>query len=217
MTGDGFRVARPERNRLFGHPALIGVLRDLGRQVKALRWTPLSIGDLGQPRGGPAPSGHASHQTGLDVDIWFMPPAGGHSPSMIDGPHQRPSPRFDARAVKLLALTAHDARVERIFVHPILKRALCRAPDADRSWLHKLRPWWGHDDHFHVRLHCPADSPACVAQAPLPAGDGCGELGWWFNPSAQAARDQGHQAYSSKVGATPSLPKPCDELRMPPR
>ena len=37
---------------------------------------------MGQPRGGPLPYGHASHQTGLDVDIWLdlspkpaLPPA----------------------------------------------------------------------------------------------------------------------------------------------
>ena len=29
------------------------------------------VGDMAQPRGGPLPFGHASHQTGLDVDIWF--------------------------------------------------------------------------------------------------------------------------------------------------
>jgi len=28
--------------------------------------------DLGQPRGGPTLSGHRSHQSGLDVDIWFL-------------------------------------------------------------------------------------------------------------------------------------------------
>jgi len=32
-----------------------------------------------------------------------------------------------------------------------------------------------------VRLRCPADSPDCRPQDPLPAGDGCGAaLAWWF-------------------------------------
>src|SRR5260370_27770907 len=36
-------------------------------------WKGILIGDMAQPRGGPLPFGHKSHQTGLDVDIWFMP------------------------------------------------------------------------------------------------------------------------------------------------
>ena len=83
-VGDGFRVAKPERNRVFGHPLLVGLIRDLGEQLVALKASPLSVGDLGQPRGGPAPTGHASHQTGLDVDLWFLPPVDGSALSMVD-------------------------------------------------------------------------------------------------------------------------------------
>jgi len=49
----------------------------------------------------------------------------------------------------------------------------------------KIRPWWGHNYHFHVRLYCPADDPQCRPQAAPPAGDGCGkELDWWFTEEA---------------------------------
>ena len=44
----------------------------------------LSIGDLGQARGGPAPSGHVSHQSGLDVDIWFWLLGNGHTLSAME-------------------------------------------------------------------------------------------------------------------------------------
>ena len=163
-------------------------------------------------RGGPAPSGHASHQTGLDVDVWFLPPTGGHAPSMVDAARKQPSAAFGARMVRLLQAAAADPRVDRIFVNPILKRALCDKSGGDRGWLQKLRPWWGHDDHFHVRLACPADSPACTPQAPLPPGDGCGELAWWFDEKAQADREKGHQTYAAKVGAAPVLPDGCKVL-----
>src|SRR5215471_15247630 len=180
MRGAGFKVVHPERKRVYGHPLLIGLIRDVGKQLKKLHLAPLGVGDLAQPRGGPAPSGHASHQTGLDVDL-----------------------RFGTRETmaRLLELVASDARVDRVFVNPAIKRDLCSQSHAE--WLHKIRPWWGHDDHFHVRLACPPDSPDCVAQAPLAAGDGCGELDWWFRPDAQADREKSHQTYSSKVGATP--------------
>jgi penicillin-insensitive murein endopeptidase len=214
LSGPGFRVAKPERNRIFGHPLLVGLIRDLGRRLVELKQPPISVGDLGQPRGGPAPTGHASHQTGLDVDLWFLPPVAGEALSMVDRARKQPSPRFTAAVMHLLELTADDARVERIFVNPILKRAVCErtAGSGDRAWLRKLRPWWGHDDHFHVRLACPADSPACTAQAPLPPGDGCGELAWWFDDKAQADREKGHQTYAAKVGASPPLPEGCQTM-----
>ena len=33
--------------------------------------------------------------------------------------------------------------VERIFVHPAIKKALCQTKDTDRKWLGKVRPWLG--------------------------------------------------------------------------
>ena len=36
-------------------------------------WNGLLVGDLAQPRGGPMLTGHASHQMGLDADVWFTP------------------------------------------------------------------------------------------------------------------------------------------------
>lgn len=208
LSGPGFRVARPERHRVFGHPLLIALVRELGRRMQALHLLPVDVGDLGQARGGPAPSGHASHQTGLDVDVWFSPPVHGRALSMVDAAHQRPAKAFGARMVALLEAAAADPHVERIFVNPILKRALCERP-GDHGWLRKLRPWWGHDDHFHVRLACPPDSPECVAQAPLPSGDGCSALKWWFDAKAQAERHKEHASYSAKVGAAPALPEHC--------
>jgi penicillin-insensitive murein endopeptidase len=216
LRGPGFRVARPERGRVFGHPGLIGLIRELGARLQSLHLAAISVGDLGQPRGGPAPTGHASHQTGLDVDIWFLPPSGKQTLSLVDAATQQVTDRFTDGVVRLLELVAADARVDRLFVNPALKRALCQRTDGSaREWLRKVRPWWGHDDHFHVRLACPADSPECVAQPALPPGDGCDALDWWFNPAAQEERKQDHQAYSAKVGAAPELPEHCRALVAP--
>jgi penicillin-insensitive murein endopeptidase len=74
-----------------------------------------------------------------------------------------------------------DPLVQRIFVNPAIKKALCREAGSDRAWLEKVRPWWGHDYHFHVRLRCPSDSPECKPQPPAGGGDGCSkELNSWF-------------------------------------
>ena len=155
------------------------------------------VGDLSQPRGGPTPSGHRSHQTGLDADIGYAAPAGvraGHlsrqareqlSPlAVIDLKTHETTGAWTPAVAKLLALAAADPAVDRIFVNPAIKKLLCAGPTAKAPWQGRLRPWWAHHDHFHVRLKCPADSPQCVPQDP-PPDDGCGAtLAWWFSEDA---------------------------------
>ena len=89
---------------------------------------------------------------------------------------------------RVLKAAASDPGVARIFVNSAIKQALCwsEPQGAGRMWLRKIRPWYGHDAHFHVRLNCPEGAPGCVEQAPMPAGDGCDEtLAWWFTDEAR--------------------------------
>jgi penicillin-insensitive murein endopeptidase len=54
--------------------------------------------------------------------------------------------------------------------------------DKHPSWMDKVRPWYGHNDHIHVRLKCPADSPNCRKQPAVPDDAGCGKsLDYWFS------------------------------------
>jgi penicillin-insensitive murein endopeptidase len=194
LEGRGYQVVGAQRHRSFGHPALIAYVEALGRALAEAGFARVYVGDLGQPRGGPMPGAHASHQTGLDVDVRFdldakpsaaarpRAPAAVQSLVLADNLEVDPA-RWRPEHAQLLALAAAPAGVDRIFVHPAIKRRLCRATEGDRAWLQKLRPWFGHDAHFHVRLRCPAGSAACVSGLPLPAGDGCDEtLAWWFEP-----------------------------------
>lgn len=201
--GPGFQVIRLSRHRFFAHSVTIAFVERLGRGALAAGLPPFYVGDLSQPRGGPLPFGHASHETGLDVDIWFnldaKPPLSAAAredpplPSMVLPDQRAVDPvRFGERQVRLLRLAASDPAVDRLFVHWTIKRALCASASGtgagNRAWLHRVRPWAGHDDHFHIRLACPADSPDCMRQAPIPAGDGCdASLDWWFRPHAPAA------------------------------
>jgi penicillin-insensitive murein endopeptidase len=101
-------------------------------------------------------------------------------------------------------------------VHPIIKRELCQNTQGDRGWLAKIRPWHGHDDHFHVRLGCPLSSPECQPQAPVAAGDGCGEeLAWWFSDEARGDRDKAQKTYQAKVLRGPRVPAQCLALIAP--
>ena len=53
--------------------AINGSLNAISK-LKKIGWKGLYIGDLGNPRGGPTPYGHVSHQVGLEVDIKMKPP-----------------------------------------------------------------------------------------------------------------------------------------------
>jgi penicillin-insensitive murein endopeptidase len=196
--GPNWQVMRPSRNRAWGHPVLIGFLEQLSVTAAAEpQWPGLLVGDIGQPRGGPMLTGHESHQIGLDADIWLTPmpdrrlsaterdemeatnlvAANGDD---VDSSFWRPQHR------KLIEAAARGATVARIFVNPAIKRALCREAGADRDWLRRIRPWWGHMRHFHLRLRCPPGEPECRDQPASPPGDGCGaELEWWFTAEAR--------------------------------
>ncbi|MDU8925402.1 penicillin-insensitive murein endopeptidase [Pasteurellaceae bacterium LIM206] len=191
--GDGYQVIRINKNRFYGHPHMIDYLERLGKKVKAAGLPTMLIGDIAMPAGGRFLTGHASHQMGLDADIWLrMGPMSDSEALNSDGKGllvvNRAIQRVDDRVwtpnqAKLIKLAAEDSEVTRIFVNPAIKLKLCQTAGSDRAWLHKIRPWWGHDTHFHVRLACPADARYCENQAPVPAGDGCGaELYSWFEP-----------------------------------
>jgi penicillin-insensitive murein DD-endopeptidase len=195
--GPNWQVMRPSRNRAWGHPALIALIERLAPRLPAeAGWPGLLVGDIAQPRGGPMLTGHGSHQIGLDADIWLTPmPNRRLSPSERDELPAVDVVRTDGMDIDptawtpqhrhLLQAFAREPAMERIFVNAAIKRALCHEAGADRSWLTKIRPWWGHNYHFHIRLYCPASEPQCHAQAAPPPGDGCGkELDWWFTEEA---------------------------------
>jgi penicillin-insensitive murein endopeptidase len=187
IDGPAWQVMRLSRNRNWGHPRLISLVERLAADVKAHDgWNGLLVGDISQPRGGPMLTGHASHQIGLDADIWLT---------------QMPDKRFtrrereDTSAISMLAAdrvsidpniwteahgrlilrAASYSQVERVLVHPAIKKALCENKAFPRTHLNKVRPYWGHHYHMHVRLACPKDSPACTPQAAVGSDDGCGK------------------------------------------
>ena len=193
--GDAWQVMRLSRNRNWGHPHLISFLQRTARGLRDQKiWPGLLVGDMSQPRGGPMLTGHASHQIGLDADIWMMPMPN-HTLSRVE--REETSSTNVVRADRLdiepktwtpshLAMLRYIGRqpeVQRIFVNAAIKKAICRDATGDRSWLSKMRPIFGHDYHFHIRLACPAGEASCQVQDPVPDGDGCdSSLAWWFKP-----------------------------------
>ena len=192
ITGPGWQVMRVSRNRHWGNPNLIAFVERLADHAKKIGWNGILIGDLSQPRGGPMLTGHSSHQIGLDVDIWFTP-APDHELSeeerefnlaqnMVAEDRRDVDPKVWTSAhTEVVRAAAEDSAVSRIFVNPAIKKAMCREAGGRRGWLAKVRPWWHHEDHFHVRLACPAGSAECKSQPLPPAEEGCGhELDSWI-------------------------------------
>ena len=192
LDGPGYEAIRISRNRYWGQPVMLEYIQFLAAKIKAAGQAHLYIGDIGQPRGGPAPSGHASHQVGLDADIWFeRQPGARRAPAEREQPRLRSLVRaaddgiddevFAPQHVELLKTAAELPHVDRIFVNKWIKQRLCQTVTGSRGWLNKLVVWVGHDEHFHVRLHCPPGNPQCQPQAGYYADDGCGEpLEVWF-------------------------------------
>jgi penicillin-insensitive murein endopeptidase len=221
VDGETWQVMRLSRNRMWGHPDLVSLVERIARRApREAGWNGLLVGDISQPRGGPMLTGHASHQIGLDADIWLTPMP---DRRLSKGERENMSATNIARKdwmdvdesvytpahLALIRLAAREKAVSRIFVNPAIKVALCRDAGADRAWLSKVRPMWGHNYHFHIRIACPAGDDTCSDQA-LPADeDGCGaELKDWLKKQYAAM-------HKPKPPANPNArPKPPKSITL---
>lgn len=211
--GPGWQSVRVSRNRHWGHPAMVAWVEAFVARARTQGFPDLWIGDLSQPRGGPMTFGHASHQAGIDADIWLdlnpkprVPAAQRETIPEVslvlpDGSGVNPA-RFTDRHAALIRLAAQMPGLDRLLVNPAIKQELCRRHGGE-AWLRRVRPWRGHDSHMHIRLPCPADQPECRGIAPPPPGDGCdATLAWWFTPEAR-------QPPPRRIGPRPVMPAAC--------
>jgi penicillin-insensitive murein DD-endopeptidase len=224
VDGPAWQVMRLSRNRNWGHPNLIRMLEKLALDGKKVGWNGLLIGDISQPRGGPMLTGHASHQIGLDADIWLTPMPNRtltrderetlSATSMLKGDSLYVDPDiWTPGQAEILKLAASQPQVERIFVHPGIKKKLCDTTSGDRAWLGKIRPYWGHFYHFHVRMKCPAGVAGCKGQEPAAKGDGCGDaLAWWFTDEPWKPAKKPTKPVKPKIVTLKDLPPVCAQV-----
>ncbi|MEO6300613.1 MAG: penicillin-insensitive murein endopeptidase [Paracoccaceae bacterium] len=223
-TGPTWQAMRLSRDRNFGNPVLVSYLEDLSGKVTQFGWRGLYIGDMGNPRGGPMISGHASHQIGLDADVWFLPPSRLNltaaerekisSISIRSDDQLSVNSSYNASYREVLKAAASDPMVDRIFVSAAIKIEMCKtAKRSDTKWLQRIRPEAGHEDHMHIRLKCPAGASLCQTQMPTVSdlskgGNGCDEtLMYWVS-----------DAYlHPKRVAKPTTPKPPKPHKKGPR
>jgi penicillin-insensitive murein DD-endopeptidase len=209
---EGMQIMRPQRRRYFGHPNLVLFIQELAAHGREAGWGDVLVGDLSMPRGGPTLTNHVSHQSGLDADVWFLTSDQRLSVKQRETVAATEYVRWREKRLVSAWGEAQDAMirfaaeypdVERVFVSPVIKRHLCANATGKRTWLAKVRPWYGHGDHMHVRLRCPHDSLACMKQAAVATGDGCGkDLEWWFKPRKPS------KSRNTKQRA-PKLPRAC--------
>jgi penicillin-insensitive murein endopeptidase len=219
VSGEGFQVIRLNRGRYYANSEMIDYITSLAKDVSEKLGGMLLIGDVAQRTGGPMYDEHSSHQTGLDADIlfWQHPIALKRQLTITERMHIFPQSvlnenqtgidefKWDVKIEEIIKTAASDRRVDRIFVNPIIKRRLCQTRPGEK-WLGKVRPWYGHDGHFHVRLKCPPGNKLCETQEPLNMfDDGCGsELDGWFRADGRI-KPQPRSGKSSH----PRLPDEC--------
>jgi penicillin-insensitive murein endopeptidase len=216
INGPTWQVMRLSRHRNFGHPNLVKFLERFAAKAPSIGWPGLLVGDMGQPRGGPMLTGHWSHQLGLDADVWLTPMPDREltreereemmATNVVNDGWTDVRPEvWSEKYVALYKMVAEAPAVERVLANPAIKKALCRDATGDRSWLRKIRPVYGHNYHFHIRISCPADSPECQKQPPPPLDEGCGkDLDWWLKPKPrQLGIKEGGASHGIPMSALP--------------
>ena len=221
----------------WGLPSLVRGLRRAAARVSSKhRGSMLFVGDLSAKSGGPL-LGHNSHQSGRDADVGFymVSDKGKHvNPHrfVAFGGNGRPrgteSVRFDDERNWLLIQTLLEdekANVQYLFVSSSLRARLlayAAKKNLPKDLLAKaaatlMSPKDGdvHDDHFHVRIACPASMlPACVddpsARAPAPAASdkdsGKAEARAEKKGEAASSEKSGAEGATAKSGGNPSAP-----------
>ncbi|MCC6277950.1 MAG: penicillin-insensitive murein endopeptidase [Oligoflexia bacterium] len=187
LEGVGFIKVMRDRKRHFGSSELVITLMWATSEVS--RYFPqserLGVGDMSSQFGGPQ-SGHASHQNGLDADLSFYktnrreldPDASEFGEHFTRG--NKVSSNFDVvRNWFFVSRLVSTGIISRIFLDQRLKLKFCALAAKDglsaeeTEALRRVNHWPGHDDHFHVRLTCPRNSPECINQVDPPLGPGC--------------------------------------------
>lgn len=143
--GDGF-YSHSHTSRQYGLAETIRALQTIGAKWFAAypKGPSIGIGEISLKGGGDI-SGHASHEKGVDVDIWLMRKDHRKEPTNYKNPeYSRP---LTQELVNLIRVNT-VLKVERIYFND--------------PQVQGVRPWAGHDNHLHVRFCAPGDS-SCIS------------------------------------------------------
>jgi murein endopeptidase len=132
---------RPDRAwRRWGTDDLVRLILHVASEYAAEhpRVARLGVGDLSKPRGGWFGPRHASHQNGLDVDVYY--------------------PRLDRRERPPIRVAQIDLRLAQSLVDLFVEAGATRVFVGPSTGLHGppavVQVLAGHDNHLHVRIAC---------------------------------------------------------------
>lgn len=183
----GFTILRPERLTHFSAREMAHIIMQMGLFTKSeLPGQSLLIGDISRQAGGSLGS-HKSHQNGLDVDVaYYFSNKNLHgsfvSAVAVDRPHAN---WLIQEQWKLFKKVVNSKLIDRIFIHKVLKKALCNlainngeitkdtTSGVAHETLRRLIEDTAHDNHFHLRVKCSSDQVRCRQMAEPAAGSGC--------------------------------------------
>lgn len=175
IKGFGYAFIHAGRQTNWGTKPLVDGLRNIAAYMRGTgkAETDLAVGDISSANGGQL-GGHASHQTGRDVDIGFYmtDAASGKAAETLNfvrftggrdgltGNNNGRPVRFDAERNWMLvqAILANPDpafKPTHIFIADHLKRAVLAAGanSPDRGRAAALMTYWpGHDNHLHLRV-----------------------------------------------------------------
>lgn len=218
-----FASAHGHPEARFGTPTLVAALERAARSVAAAHpGSEAVFSDLSREHGGPMRF-HGSHTSGRDADVLYFAvddagsplparyvafDAAGHAAD--GGPERIDGPRTWAMIAALLEDDA--AHVAHVFVAPHVETLLLaagRTAHAPASLLGRARRMLQppgtsgaspHDEHFHVRIACPASDHACVDHARDVPGLAALPAGWG---AVLVAAEDHHEAYAdgARIGS----------------
>jgi penicillin-insensitive murein endopeptidase len=177
VDGPAWQVMRLSRNRNWGHPSLIDVprkIREEGARCRLERaagrrhLAAARRADADRPRLAPDRP-RRRHLADADAATARLSRARarGNVGHQCGAPRlARRRPEVWTRGISPSSAAAQGPACERIFVNAAIKKALCREAGGDRSWLSKVRPMYGHNYHFHIRMACPGGDNSCTPQDP---------------------------------------------------
>ena len=115
--------------------------------------------------------------------------------------------------VAFIKAAAEQPEVERVLVNAAIKKELCRVEDKKQhAWMAKVRPWYGHHDHIHVRLRCPADSPNCRHSSRYPAATGAAPRSWTSGSPTRSCIRRESRGRRRRQTMLADLPPACKDV-----
>lgn len=175
----------------YGTTPMADTILSIGTWAKEFKRTPVWIGDISKKGGGKLAS-HLTHQRGLDADIAYLvrehKKTGHRAQKFHDrfteqfAMHGKLEANFDLESnYALFERILNDPGAMKIFVGCGIYEAL-EAYDKTKpkSIMKQIFAEKGHEDHFHLRLRCPAGANACSED-------------WWADPNAKPSKKKSNR------------------------